>query len=126
MLKRLMLCGAALLFVAGAGFSAPKAAAGKTTYRAGYVMDAKCARKGMAMATNEACIKKCIEGGSKYVLYDSGTRKTYQLDPQSDLDAHAGHHVRVYGTVDQDTIHVSSVKMIGARKKAAPAEKPGY
>lgn len=122
MFKRAMLCSAVLLFAAGAGFSAQKDA--KTTFRAGYVMDAKCAPKGMAMATNEACIKKCVEGGSKYVLYDSGTKKVYQLDPQTDLDAHAGHHVRAYGTVDGDTIHVSSVKMIVSRKKAAPAAKP--
>lgn len=126
MFKRAMLCSAALLFAAGAGFSAPKAATAKTTFRAGYVMDAKCAPKGMAMATNEACIKKCVEGGSKYVLYDSSTKKVYQLDPQTDLDAHAGHHVRAYGTVDGDTIHVTSVKMIAARKKAAaPAANPG-
>lgn len=123
MFKRAMLCSAVLLFAAGAGFSAQEHA--KTTFRAGYVMDAKCAPKGMAMATNEACIKKCVEGGSKYVLYDSGTKKVYQLDPQTDLDAHAGHHVRAYGTVDGDTIHVTSVKMIASRKKAAAAANPG-
>ncbi|MGH9729309.1 MAG: hypothetical protein ACRD4V_12065 [Candidatus Acidiferrales bacterium] len=123
MLKRVLLCSAALLFFTGAAFSAQKEA--KTTFRAGYVMDAKCAPKGMKMATNEACIKKCVAAGSKYVLYDNATKKVYELDPQSDLDEHAGHHVRVYGTVDGDTIHVSSVKMVAARKKAAPAAKPG-
>jgi hypothetical protein len=122
MFKRVMLCSAALLFAAGASYSAQKTA--KTTFRAGYVMDAKCAPKGMAMATNEACIKKCVEGGSKYVLYDSSTKKVYQLDPQSDVSEHASHHVRVYGTVDGDTIHVTSVTMIAAKKKAAPAAKP--
>ena len=84
-------------------------------------MDAKCAPMGMKMATNEACIKKCVAAGEKLVLYDTYTKKVYQLDPQSAVAEHASHHVRVYGTVDGDTIHVTSVKMIMAKAAAKPA-----
>ncbi|MFZ0213906.1 MAG: hypothetical protein WBE20_14515 [Candidatus Acidiferrales bacterium] len=121
MIKRTVLCTAAFLFAAGAGLAATQAPAAKTTYRAGYVMDAKCAPMGLKMATNEACIKKCVAAGSALVLYDTATKKVYQLDPQSAVTDHASHHVRVYGTVDGDTIHVTSVKMIAAK---APAAKP--
>ncbi|HEV2288692.1 MAG TPA: hypothetical protein VGR81_07045 [Candidatus Acidoferrales bacterium] len=121
MIKRAVLSLGVCLLAAGAGLAAQKAQTAKTTFRAGYVMDAKCAPMGMKMATNEACIKKCVAGGSKLVLYDNYTKKIYQLDPQSAVAEHASHHVRVYGTVDGDTIHVTSVKMIMAKTAAKPA-----
>ncbi|MGH9682452.1 MAG: hypothetical protein ACRD4S_02425, partial [Candidatus Acidiferrales bacterium] len=76
MFKRVMLCSAALLFAASAGFSAPQMAKAKTTYRAGYVTDSKCATNAKAR-TDAACVKKCIDGGDKYVLYDTATKKVY-------------------------------------------------
>ena len=121
MIKRTLLSLGVCLLAAGAGLAATKAQTAKTTFRAGYVMDAKCAPMGMKMATNEACIKKCVANGSKLVLYDSYTKKIYQLDPQSAVMDHEAHHVRVYGTVDGDTIHVTSVKMIMAKAAAKPA-----
>jgi hypothetical protein len=39
------------------------------------------------------------------------------LDNQDEAAAHAGHHVTVKGTLDGDTIHVSSITM----PKAKPA-----
>jgi hypothetical protein len=121
MFKRVLLCSAAFLFVGGMGFAAPKAATTATKWWGGYITDGKCAMN-PKMRTNEACIKKCVSMGEKYVLYDTYTKKVYQLDPQSDVAEHAGHHVRVYGTMDGDTIHVTSVKMIGMAK---PAAQPG-
>lgn len=123
MIKRAVLSLGVCLLAAGAGLAAAQtnAPAAKTTFRAGYVMDAKCAPMGMKMATNEACIKKCVAAGEKLVLYDTYTKKVYQLDPQSAVAEHASHHVRVYGTVDGDTIHVTSVKMIMAKAAAKPA-----
>lgn len=123
MIKRALLSLGVCLLAAGAGLAVAQtnAPAAKTTFRAGYVMDAKCAPMGMKMATNEACIKKCVAAGEKLVLYDTYTKKVYQLDPQSAVAEHASHHVRVYGTVDGDTIHVTSVKMIMAKAAAKPA-----
>ncbi|MFZ0333927.1 MAG: hypothetical protein WAN10_05860 [Candidatus Acidiferrales bacterium] len=123
MFKRTLLCVAAILFVTSGGFAAPKAAATATQWWGGYITDSKCAMNAK-MRTNEACIKKCVSMGAKYVLYDTYNKKVYQLDPQSDVAEHASHHVHVYGTLDGDTIHVTSVKMIGMAK-AAPAANPG-
>lgn len=113
-----MLFGAAVLFAAGASYAAPKAAAAAKSWP-GYITDAKCATNAKAR-TNEACVKKCVAAGEKLVLFDTINHKVYQLDPQSAVSEHATHHVRVFGTMEGDTIHVTSVKMIGmAKKKAA-------
>lgn len=119
MLKRAMLLGAAVLF-ATASYAAPQAAStAKAKSWSGYITDAKCAMNAKAR-TDEACVKKCVAAGEKLVLYDTMNHKVYQLDPQSEVSDHASHHVRVSGTLDGDTIHVTAVKMIGmAKKKAA-------
>lgn len=120
MLKRALLCTAAFLFVASAGFASPRAAASATKSWHGYVTDSKCASNAKAR-TNSACVKKCVDAGDKYVLYDTATKKVYQLDPQDAVAEHAGHHVSISGTMDGDTIHVTHVRMLGAAK---PAAKP--
>lgn len=120
MLKRALLCTAAFVFVASVGYAAPKAAASKSW--AGYVTDSKCATMAKER-TDAACIKKCIDGGAKYVLYDTYTKKVYQLDPQSAVAEHAGHHVRISGTMAGDTITVTSVKMLGMAKAKPAAAK---
>src|SRR5487761_1807517 len=112
MLKRALLCTGAVLLAASMGFAAPKVAASKIKSFTGYVTDSKCAK----LRTNEACVKKCVAGGATLVLYDTYTHKVYHLDPQSAVTAHAGHHVRVYGTMAGDTITVSSVKMLAMAK----------
>lgn len=117
MLKRALLGTAALLFAASLGFAAPQAASGAKAWH-GYVTDSKCAMNAKAR-TDTACIKKCIDGGDKYVLYDTATKKVYQLDPQSAVEEHAGHHVSISGTMDGDTIHVTGVKMLGAPKASS-------
>jgi hypothetical protein len=117
MFKRAMLVTAAFLF-AGVGFAAPKAATTTTKSWSGYITDSKCATNAK-MRTDEACVKKCVAGGEKLVLYDTYNKKVYQLDPQTDVEAHASHHVRVYGTLDGDTIHVTHVRMLTAPKPPA-------
>lgn len=114
MLKRALLCTAAFVFAASVGFTAPKAASSAKSW-AGYVTDSKCATMAKER-TDAACVKKCIDAGAKLVLYDTANKKVYQLDPQSAVTEHATHHVRIYGTLDGDTITVTSVKMMGMAK----------
>lgn len=118
MFKRSLLCTAGFLFAAGLGFGAPQTASSASKSWPGYVTDSKCAMNAKAR-TDAACVKKCVDGGDKLVLYDTLNHKVYQLDPQDSVTEHATHHVRVYGTLDGDTIHVTSVKMIGGAKPAA-------
>lgn len=118
MFKRALLCTAGFLFAAGAGFAARQAASTAPKSWPGYVTDSKCAMNAKAR-TDAACVKKCVDGGDKLVLYDTLNHKVYQLDPQSVVTDHEAHHVRIYGTLEGDTIHVTSVRMIGAAKPAA-------
>jgi hypothetical protein len=119
MLKRAMLGMAALVFAASAGLAAPQAAkTAKSRSWSGIVTDSKCAMNAKAR-TDKACIEKCVAAGEKYVLYDTFNHKVYQLDPQSEVAEHAAHHVRVYGTMEGDTIHVTKVTMMGMMKKKA-------
>jgi hypothetical protein len=75
----------------------------------GYVIDESCASK-PAMKGNEACARKCIKGGSPAVLL-TAEAKVYRLDDQAKAVEHAGHKVKISGTLDGDTIKVESIKV---------------
>jgi hypothetical protein len=75
----------------------------------GYIIDQACASK-PAMKGSEACARKCIKGGSPAVLL-SPDAKVYKLDDQSKVTEHAGHKVKVTGTLDGDTIKVESIQI---------------
>ena len=72
----------------------------------GYIIDESCASK-PAMKGNEACARKCIKGGSPVVLLMESA-KVYKLDDQAKVVEHAGHKVKITGTLDGDTIKVDS------------------
>jgi len=84
----------------------------------GVVSDDHCGAK-HSTASDEAatCVKKCVEGGAKYVLVRHG--KVYKLDAQEKFADYAGRRVKVTGTLSEETITVSSVEPAVARKKAA-------
>jgi len=49
-------------------------------------------------------------------LYNPADKKVYVLDPQDKAAAHSGHHVKVQGTVDGETIKVTSIEPTGEQK----------
>jgi hypothetical protein len=60
---------------------------------------------------------KCTEAGvrgSKLSLYDDTTRQVYVLDPQDQAVGHLGDSVTVSGTIEGNTLHVTSFKMLTA------------
>jgi len=75
----------------------------------GYIIDESCAGKS-AMKGNEACARKCIRGGSPAVLLSEGD-KVYKLDDQAKVSEHAGHKVKVTGTLTGDTIKVDTINV---------------
>ena len=75
----------------------------------GYIIDQACASK-PAMKGNEACARKCIKGGSAAVLLTADA-KVYKLDDQAKVTEHAGHKVKISGTLDGDTLKVETVKI---------------
>ncbi len=81
----------------------------------GYIADSKC---GVQAANDNAreCTLKCVKAGAKYVFVNDADKKVYAIDDQTRVAEHAGHHVTVKGTVDGDTLKLSSIE-IAAKKK---------
>jgi hypothetical protein len=88
----------------------PALAAAKQTFT-GEVGDAMCGKQHME-GTPAECTRICVSKGSKYALIVG--EKVYILDTADKaalgtLDQQAGKNAAVTGTLDGDTIHVSSV-----------------
>lgn len=123
-MKRLVLPPLTAVLVCGltfGAFAAPK----EKTY-SGEIMDSQCAMNGShaqmlkkeGMGDRDAndpmvkgmCTKNCVKMGGKYVLYDSASKKVYQLDDQTKPEQFAGQNVKVSGTLSKDTIHVTNIE----------------
>ena len=112
-MNKLGLALAALLLLSTAALAAPKAGTFK-----GEIMDSACAKAGShdgmmkqaGLKTAKDCTEACVKGGNKYVLYSKSSKKVYQLDDQTKPQQFAGQNVTVKGTLDGDSIHVSSIK----------------
>ncbi|PYU92656.1 MAG: hypothetical protein DMG25_11545, partial [Acidobacteria bacterium] len=133
-MKRLALPLIALLILTSAGCSGEKtstiapstdqsaatASASAAQAYTGEIMDSSCAMMGghesmmkQAGAKDaKECTVKCVAAGGKYVLYDAGTKTSYQLDDQSKPKDFAGQKVKVTGTLDSttNTIHVQNIE----------------
>ena len=79
-----------------------------TTTMKGFISDENCANK-PSLRDDTACVKKCVGRGSPSVLVSDD--KVYKIkgkvDAARDL---AGENVTITGTVDGDTITVTSVE----------------
>lgn len=77
----------------------------------GVVSDSMCgAKHSRASAAATECVKKCVAGGSSYVLVSRG--KVYKLDPQDKFADFAGQRVRVHGALNGDTITADTVSAV--------------
>jgi len=112
--KRLLVSVMVLLFAASLTLAGGKEK--KDGSWVGWVTDTHCGAKG-ANAKHADCAKKCVESqGAKYALYTPADKKVYVLEPQDKAAEHAGHHVKVTGSVDGETIQVKSIEMTGEQK----------
>ncbi|MGA2921052.1 MAG: hypothetical protein ABSE28_08095 [Candidatus Sulfotelmatobacter sp.] len=103
---------AASIFSATALLNLYALAGGKQHTFNGEVGDAMCGRKHMEGTTAADCTRACVAHGSKFALVVGD--KIYTLDTADKavldtLDKQAGKTATVTGTVDGDTIEVSSV-----------------
>ena len=112
--RHLWICLMALLLAAGFSMAAQKSREG--TWQ-GTITDTHCGTKAH-MGDPADCMKKCIGMGSKYALLSDD--KVYVLEPQDKVAEHAGHKVKVQGTLEADTIKVSSVEMAEAKEATKP------
>ena len=73
----------------------------------GYIVDTNCSTK-KGMMGNEACAKKCIEGGSPAVLATEDG-KIYKISNQDKVVSSAGKKVTVSGKMEGETITVDTI-----------------
>jgi hypothetical protein len=85
----------------------------------GWISDSQCGVKGANDKAGTAeCTTKCVkEHGAKYVFVNDADKKVYVVDAQDKVAAHAGHHVTVKGTVEGDTLKLTSIDMASAAGK---------
>jgi hypothetical protein len=100
------------VFICGAVLLSPAAWAGSKHTFTGEVGDSMCGRKHMEDTPAPECTRACVSHGSKYALIIGD--KIYTLDTSdqaslSMLDKQAGKMATVTGTLDGDTITVTSV-----------------
>jgi hypothetical protein len=106
MMKKIMLVAFSLLVFGCLSWAADKS-------YSGIVSDSHCgAKHTTASADAASCIEKCVSTGAKYVLVSHG--KVYQLDAQDKFQGMGGKQVKVTGTLNGDTLTVSSVAEVGA------------
>jgi hypothetical protein len=79
----------------------------------GWISDSQCGAKGANDKAGTAeCTVKCVkEHGAKYVFVNDADKKVYVVDAQEKVAEHAGHHVTVKGTVEGETLKLSSIEM---------------
>ena len=95
----------AVFLAAGISLAAPK----QQTF-VGSISDSMCGLKHMMPGQSDKdCTLECVKAGSKFVLADTANNKVYQLSDQQKPKAFAGEKVKVTGTLQGDTIQVSSI-----------------
>jgi hypothetical protein len=86
---------------------------GKQQTWTGEITTSMCKVTGGSMAHD--CILNCVKGGEKYVLIAKGQVREISNQDFSDLKEHAGHRVRLTGSLGPDgkTITVGKIEAVG-------------
>ena len=107
--KRLAFLSAAVIAL---GLLATLALAAKVQTYTGTVSDAMCGAKHMMPGDPVACLRACVQKGSKYALVVGEKVYTLNTDDKTalaKLDTLANEKATVKGTAKGDTIEVTSV-----------------
>jgi hypothetical protein len=75
----------------------------------GVIMNSTCSLE-EAFAESAKCTEKDLPG-AKLTLYDDTSRQMLILDPQDQAIGHLGDSMTVTGTLEGNTIHLTSLKM---------------
>jgi hypothetical protein len=78
-----------------------------------------------AFAEAAKCTEKDVTG-AKFILYDDTTRQMYLLDPQEPAMGHLGDSMTATGTLEGDTIHLTSLKLHTAIGLAVGQKAPAF
>jgi hypothetical protein len=101
-----------LMALALLGFLPPFSFAAKAESFTGVVSDAMCGKKHMMEGDPAACLRACVQKGSKYALVVGDKVYTLDTDEKSTLatlDKLANQKATVKGQANGDEIQVSSV-----------------
>ena len=111
MSKYALLCLGALLFLA------PFSRAAEKGMWEGYITDNVCGLKGTTQAEIGMNARECVqEKNAKFALYNPETKKSYVIEPQTKVFEDAGYYVMIDGTMDGDTIQMTSIRQAKAPK----------
>jgi hypothetical protein len=82
----------------------------------GYVSDAHCgAKHDKVSAANTKCVvDMCIKGGADPVLVQDGKVLKFDADSAAKAKAFAGQEVKIDGTMEGDTIKITSIDKVGS------------
>ena len=90
----------------------------------GVIINSNCSVD-EAFAEAAKCTEKGAPGG-KLSLYADTARLVLNLDPQDQAAGHLGDSVTVEGTLDGDTIHVTSIKPLAGIGLAVGQKAPAF
>ena len=79
----------------------------------GTVSDAMCGAKENHSAD---CIKGCAKKGTALVFVNDEDKAVLKVSNADKLAGHEGHHVKVTGTVEKDTLTITEVSMVEHKK----------
>jgi hypothetical protein len=121
--KYALMC--ALVLLSGATFAeAQQKGMASVTSRSGVIINSNCSVD-EAFAESAKCTEKNAPG-AKLSLYDDTLRQVLNLDPQDQAAGHLGDSVTVEGSLDGDTIHVTSIKMLTGIGLAVGQRAPAF
>ena len=113
----------ALFFVSGLALARQTDNANSGSW-SGVIINSNCSPD-EAFAEAAKCTEKGVPG-AKLSLYDDTTRQIFILDPQDQAVGHLGDSVTVSGTVEGNTLHVASFKMLTDIGLAVGRKAPAF
>jgi len=90
----------------------------------GVIINSNCSPD-EAFAEAAKCTQKDLPG-AKLAFYDDTIRQVYILDPQDQATGHLGDSVTVTGTLEGNTLHVTSLKPHTSIGLAVGQKAPGF
>ena len=103
--------------------SAPQTFQGEImdTICTGYKGHARMMREMKSMGTDkDSCIRKCLELGGKYALYNPTNQTVYTIANPEKARAFGGQEVEVTGTLDKKKLTITEIKPLETGAQAVP------
>lgn len=113
----------AFLLVFSVGLAGQSASPNSGSW-SGVIINSNCTPE-EAFAEAAKCTQKDAPG-SKMALYDDTIRQVYILDPQDQATGHLGDSVTVNGTLEGNTLHLTSLKMHTSIGLAVGQKAPAF